>query len=201
VTDFLTSLEQWQFSKWLLGSNSIFAYPAFLFMHTVGMAMVAGINAAIDLRLLGLAPGVPIKPLERLYPIMWWGFGVNLVTGTALVIADASTKLTNWDFYVKMVFVFGGVAVLRVMRDRVFGYAALDQAPLPAGAKPLAWISLACWVGAVTSGRLLAYVGPLSGVRGLRGSIFPPLLRLTCLRSDLYNSWVHSGILLAWTGN
>jgi hypothetical protein len=196
MIDFLTQLEQWQFSKWLLGSNSLFAYPAFLFLHTVGMAMVAGINAAIDLRLLGLATGLPIKPLERLYPVMWWGFGINLVTGAALVIADASTKLTNWDFYVKMVFVFSGVAVLRVQRARVFRHPALDKAPLPAGAKPLAWISLACWVGAVTSGRLLAYVGPLSGVRGLRGSLLLPLLRLTCLQTPLYNSWLHSGILV-----
>jgi hypothetical protein len=196
MIDSLSSLEQLQFSQWLLGSNSIFAYPAFLFMHTVGMAMVAGINAAIDLRLLGVAPAVPIKPLERLYPIMWWGFGINLTTGTALVIADASTKLTNWDFYVKMVFVFGGVAVLYVMRRRVFAYPALDKAPLPASAKPLAWLSLACWIGAVTSGRLLAYVGPLSGVRGLRSGLFLPLLRLTCLRTALYNSWLHSAILV-----
>jgi hypothetical protein len=196
MIEFLSSLEQLQFSKWLLGSNSLFAYPAFLFMHTVGMAMVAGINAAIDLRLLGVAPAVPIKPLERLYPIMWWGFGINLTTGAALVIADASTKLTNWDFYVKMVFVFGGVAVLYVMRRRVFAYPALDKAPLPASAKPLAWLSLACWIGAVTSGRLLAYVGPLSGVRGLRSGLFLPLLRLTCLRTALYNSWLHSAILV-----
>jgi hypothetical protein len=196
MIDSLSSLEQLQFSQWLLGSNSIFAYPAFLFMHTVGMAMVAGINAAIDLRLLGVAPAVPIKPLERLYPIMWWGFGINLTTGAALVIADASTKLTNWDFYVKMVFVFGGVAVLYVMRRRVFAYPALDKAPLPASAKPLAWLSLACWIGAVTSGRLLAYVGPLSGVRGLRSGLFLPLLRLTCLRTALYNSWLHSAILV-----
>jgi hypothetical protein len=196
MIEFLTSLEQSQFSKWLLGSNSLFAYPAFLFMHTVGMAMVAGINAAIDLRLLGVAPAVPIKPLERLYPIMWWGFGINLTTGAALVIADASTKLTNWDFYVKMVFVFGGVAVLYVMRRQVFAYPALDKAPLPASAKPLAWLSLVCWTGAVTAGRLLAYVGPLSGVRGLRSGLFLPLLRLTCLRTALYNSWLHSVILV-----
>jgi hypothetical protein len=195
LTDFFTSLEQWRFSKWLLGSNSIFAYPSFLFLHTVGMAMVAGINAVIDLRLLGLAAGVPIKPLERLYPIMWWGFGINLITGAALVVADASSKLTNWDFYVKMVFVFGGVLVLRFMRVRVFGYPALDKAPLPASAKRLAWLSLVCWTGAVTAGRLLAYVGSLSAVRGLRSGFFSPLLRLTCLRTALYNSWLHPGIL------
>jgi hypothetical protein len=168
MMDFLNSLEQLQFSKWLLASNSIFAYPAFLFMHTVGMAMVAGVSAAIDLRLVGIAPTMPIRPLERLYPIMWWGFAINLVTGSALVIADASTKLTNVDFYIKMTFVFGGIALLVVMRKRIFRYPALDKAPLPAAAKALAWVSLGCWVGAVTCGRLLAYVGPLSGVHGLR---------------------------------
>jgi hypothetical protein len=165
---FLNALEQSQFSKWLLQSNSIFAYPTFLFLHTVGMAMVAGVSAAIDLRLLGLAPAIPVRPLERLYPVMWWGFGINLATGTALVIADATTKLTNPDFLVKMTFVFGGIAILAIMRKRIFRFPALDKALLPASAKPLAWISLACWTGAITCGRLLAYVGPVSGPRGLR---------------------------------
>lgn len=166
---FLSALEQSQFSKWLLQSNSIFAYPTFLFLHTVGMAMVAGVSAAIDLRLLGCAPAIPVRPLERLYPIMWWGFAINLATGSALVIADATTKLTNPDFLIKMTFVFSGIAILVIMRKRIFGYPALDKAALPASAKPLAWLSLACWTGAVTCGRLLAYVGPVSGPRGLRG--------------------------------
>lgn len=164
----LNSLEQLRFSKWLLESNSIFAYPTFLFMHTVGMAMVAGVNAALDLRLIGIAPAIPIRPLERLYPVMWWGFAINLATGSALVVADATTKLTNPDFLIKMTFVFGGIAILALMRKRIFRYPALDKAPLPASAKALAWISLACWIGAVTCGRLLAYVGPVSGPRGLR---------------------------------
>jgi hypothetical protein len=167
--DLLNTLEQSQFSKWLLESNSIFAYPTFLFLHTVGMAMVAGVSAAIDLRLVGIAPAIPIRPLERFYPVMWCGFGINLATGSALVIADATTKLTNPDFLIKMAFVFGGIAILAGMRKQVFRYPALDKAPLPARAKALAWISLACWIGAVTCGRLLAYVGPVSGPRGLRG--------------------------------
>ena len=169
MMDFLNSLEQLRFCQWLLASNSIFAYPTFLFMHTVGMAMVAGIAAVIDLRLVGLAPAVPIRPLERLYPVMWWGFVINLVTGSALMIADATTKFTNPDFYIKMTFVFGGVALLVIMRRRVFRFPALDKTPLPGSAKALAWISLGCWTGAVTCGRLLAYVGPISGLHGLRG--------------------------------
>jgi hypothetical protein len=163
---FLVWLEQTKFSMWVLQSNSIWAYPTILTMHTIGMMMVAGIAGLISLRLLGIASSIPIRPLEKLYPVAWWGFGINAITGTTLLIADASTKLTNPDFYVKMVFVFSGVVLLRVMRTKVFGAPQLDKAPVPS-AKGLAWASLICWIGAITAGRLLAYLGPVSGIPGL----------------------------------
>jgi hypothetical protein len=164
MTEFLARLEGLPFSMWVLQTP----YPAILFMHSMGMALVAGFNAVIDLRLLGLSPKIPIKPLERLYPWMWWGFAINAVTGTCLLIADATTKMTNPDFGVKMVFVFSGIAVLQIMRKKVFGDPQLDQAPVTSTAKTLAWVSLFCWIGAITAGRLLAYVGPVSGLPGLR---------------------------------
>jgi hypothetical protein len=167
MMDFLTALEQLRFSTWVRESGSIWAFPTFLFLHTLGMAMVAGGSAAIDLVLLGFWPKTAVKPLDRLFPLIWWGFWINAATGTVLLIADATTKLTNWDFGVKMVFVFAGVAVLHVMRRRVFGNPELDKAPLPADAKRLAWVSLVCWFGAITAGRLLAYVGPVSGAPGV----------------------------------
>jgi hypothetical protein len=169
MMDFLSRLEQSSFSQWVLSANTIWAYPMILFMHTVGMALVAGISSAIDLRLLGFAPKVPIKPLERLYPFLWAGFAINLITGTILLIADASTKLTNTDFYVKMVFVFSGVALLAIMRNKVFRDPHVDEAPVSSVAKRLAFLSIVCWVGAVTCGRLLAYVGAVSGLPGPRG--------------------------------
>jgi hypothetical protein len=169
MIDFLSQLEQSSFSQWVLSANTIWAYPMILFMHTVGMALVAGISSAIDLRLLGFAPKVPIQPLERLYPFMWVGFAINLITGTTLLIADASTKLTNADFYVKMGFVFSGVALLVIMRNKVFRNPQVDEAPVPPVVKCLAFLSIVCWVGAVTCGRLLAYVGAVSGLPGLRG--------------------------------
>jgi len=132
------------------------------------MALVAGFNAVIDLRLLGMSPKIPIKPMERLYPWMWWGFAINAVTGSCLLIADATTKLTNPDFGVKMVFVFSGIVVLKIMRKKVFGDPQLDKGPVSGTAKGLAWVSLFCWIGAITAGRLLAYVGPVSGLPGLK---------------------------------
>jgi hypothetical protein len=60
--------------------------------------------------------------------------------------------------YVKMAFVFAGLFVLIRMRRQIFENPQLDRVPLSGNAKMLAWASLACWFGAITSGRLLAYV-------------------------------------------
>ena len=139
-----------------------------LWLHTMGMAVVAGISAAISLRLLGFGSRMPVKPLERLYPLMWWGFGVNAVSGTLLLIADATTKLTNPTFYVKMVFIFVGLAMLQATRKKVFGDPELDKGPMPGSAQGLAWASLVCWLGAITAGRLMAYIGPVSGLAAPR---------------------------------
>lgn len=169
MMDFLSRLEQLPFFVWVLQSGSIWAYPTILTTHTIGMMILAGVAGVINLRLLGVGSTTPIRPLERLYPLMWTGFWMNLVTGTILLIADATTKLTNPDFYVKMVFVICGVVLLKVMRSKVFGNPDLDKmSSVPGGAKALAWASLACWLGAITAGRLLAYVGPVSGVPGLQ---------------------------------
>ena len=75
-------LEMLPFSLWIRESGSLWAFPMFLFAHTLGMSIVAGGSTFISFALLGLWPkGGAIKPLERLYPIMWWGFGINLFTG------------------------------------------------------------------------------------------------------------------------
>lgn len=168
MNDFLNALQELSFSVWVRESSSIWAFPMFLVAHTIGMAIVAGCSVMMSLAFLGFWPRTaPVKPLERLYPVMWAGFWINAFTGVALLVADAATKLTNPDFYVKMAFVFAGVYLLRLTRAKVFGDPQLDQAPLPPGARTLAWASLVCWFGAIVAGRLLAYVGPVSGLSGL----------------------------------
>jgi hypothetical protein len=165
--NFLNTLEQMPFSIWVRESSSIWAFPTFLVVHTIGMSIVAGLSAMISLTVLGFWPKIPIRPMERLYPLIWIGFWVNAATGTVLLIADASTKLTNWDFGVKMAFVFAGVYLITRTRKQIFGSTDIDRGLLPAGAKGLAWASLICWFGAITAGRLLAYLGPVSGLSGV----------------------------------
>ena len=155
--NFLDTLEQLSFSTWVSESKSILAYPTILWLHVMGMGVVAGISGVISLRLLGISPKTPVQPLERLYPLMWSGFWVNAVTGTALLLASASKRLVDPTFYIKMVFIFAGVAVLQRTRNKVFRSLGPDGA-LPESARALAWAGLICWLGAVTAGRLLAYI-------------------------------------------
>src|SRR5436190_23433160 len=113
--DFLARLEQTGFSTWVRESSSIFAFPSILLLHTIGMGVVVGINAGIDLRILGLAPAMPLAPMEKFFPLLWVGFWVNAITGAILLAADATTKMTNPDFYVKMGFIALALINLRML--------------------------------------------------------------------------------------
>ena len=162
--DFLRLIEQSSFSQWVVGSSSVLAFPTILLLHTIGMAVVVGISAGIDLRILGLAPAMPLAPMQRFFPLLWIGFWVNAITGVVLLAADATTKVTNLDFWVKMVCIALAVVTFQMIRNRVFRDPMIDKQPLSSNAKFLAVTSLIFWLGAITSGRLLAYVGPVSGL-------------------------------------
>lgn len=155
---FLVFLENLAFSQWVKEAQTVWAFPMILFVHTFGMAIVAGGSAMISLVVLGFWPAGPIKPFGRMFPWLWVAFGINAVSGTMMLVADATTKLTTLDFYLKMAFVFAGLYLLIRMRRQVFEDPQLDRVPLSGNAKMLAWASLACWFGAITAGRLLAYV-------------------------------------------
>ena len=154
---FLDTIEQLRISTWVREAPTVLAYPTVLWLHVMGMGVVGGVSSVISLRLLGVAPQTEVQPLERLYPLMWFGFWVNAVTGTALLMASAATRLLDPTFYIKMVFIFAGVTVLQLTRSKVFRNLGPDGA-LPESARGLAWAGLICWLGAVTAGRLLAYI-------------------------------------------
>ena len=164
MMDILKAIENAGFSRWVVESSSVFAFPSILLLHTIGMSVVVGICAGIDLRILGYAPALPLAPMERFIPLFWVGFWVNTVTGIVMLAADATTKAINPDFYVKMAFVFLAVINLQILRKRVFRDPLIDKAPFSANAKMLAILNLIFWLGAITAGRLLAYVGPVSGL-------------------------------------
>jgi hypothetical protein len=161
--DFLFWLETTSIGTWVRESPSLWAYPSVLFLHSVGLASLVGINATIDLRVLGFASDIPLKPLGRMIPLMWVGFAVNAFSGLMLILASASTLLRNPTFWVKMVFVTAAVVTIYLMDKKVFS-ADVDDHALPTESKVLAVVSLVCWTGAMVSGRLIAYLGPEAGL-------------------------------------
>src|SRR5215831_1877165 len=124
---FLSSLEHSAFGTWVREAPTIWAYATILFLHTVGLGFVVGVNVAIDLRILGVARQIPLAPMRRLFPWMWAGFIVNALSGIALLIADATTKLANPVFLVKMAFITHGVVEAQAVR-RSDGARAVPRA-------------------------------------------------------------------------
>lgn len=156
----LAGIEQSGFSVWVRESNSLLAYPLILFLHTIGMGVVAGISGLIALRILGFGREVPLADVRRMYPYMWAGFLLNTVTGVILFLIDATTKIVDPDFYIKMLFIAAAVVLMYQIDVRVFGDPLLEKRPVQMNGKILAFASIVCWMGAITAGRLLAYVGP-----------------------------------------
>ena len=162
--DFLQWLESTSLSTWVRESPSIFAFPTILLLHTIGMGLCVGISAGINFRILGFAPSLRLSPMTKLFPVLWFGFWLNAITGTILVVQDASNKLRNLDFYTKMVFIVLALLVLAKIKNQVLTDPKVDSGPLNSSARTLAYLSLLFWLGAITCGRLLAYVGPWGGV-------------------------------------
>jgi len=156
MMDLLASIENTAFASWLRESGSIWAYPAVLTLHTLGLGVLVGASSMIDLRLLGAAPQIPIEPLRRLFPIMWAGFWVNAISGVLLFMTDATTKGTTTIFLSKLGIIVIAVLVLRSIRRAVFSPGAPSRISMRV--KALAAASLALWLAAIVTGRYMAYV-------------------------------------------
>ena len=156
--EILQQIEQIGILVWVREGGSILGYPLVLFLHTLGLGTIAGVNGVIDLRILGLAPQLRLGPLLRLFPIIWLAFAVTALSGTTLLLAAASTKLVSPVFYVKMVFVVLALVNLQLLKTRVLARAGVDTEPLAAGARVLAATSLVLWCAATMAGRLMAYL-------------------------------------------
>ena len=195
MMEFFSWLENTEFCTWLRGSGSIWAYPIVLTMHTMGMGILVGFNWALDLRLLGVGRQIPVRAFDKFFTVMWVGFWLNLVTGILLLAADATTKMTSWVFGVKMFFIVLAMIVLRKLQHYVFalpastaiapdrtgsnpprssaagGVAVLEPSVFAAPAvemtntRMLAILSLIFWTFSITAGRLMAYLGPQTGIK------------------------------------
>lgn len=160
---FLIWLESTPLHEWIVESPSLFAFPGILALHAIGMGFAAGLSAAIDLRILGVAPAVPLHEMRRLLPILWAGFWLNAASGVLLLIGYPTKALTNPVFYLKLTLIAIAMTLVARIARRLEPEAKEGRREAGDGrpdGRPLRWmamVSLGCWAGAVTAGRLLAY--------------------------------------------
>lgn len=149
MIELLEFIEGTGIATWVRESPSIFAYTFVLSLHAIGLSIVVGVSVMVALRALGRFSEIPLRPMVKLYPLMYIGFWINAISGLLLLSANATGMLQMTMFYIKMGFVLAAVVTLRVMRPRI--------AAGEAEAKPLAIALLVLWIGAIISGRLTAY--------------------------------------------
>jgi hypothetical protein len=158
MQEFLESIENSGWASYIRETPSVLGYSTVLALHTFGMAFLVGLSGVIALRVLGVVPELPLKPLKKLMPMIIVGFWVNAATGVVLTSLAIVSLTRNWDFYVKLAAIV--VAIVALTKMRAYAFAdekAPDDAPCSVDARRWAKIMLFFWFIAVIGGRLTAY--------------------------------------------
>ncbi|MDC1435754.1 hypothetical protein N8303_00660 [Gammaproteobacteria bacterium] len=144
-------LEAASFSVWV--RESVVGFPLTISLHALGMAFLVGVHFALDLRIIGFAPKLPVHLIIRFYPLMWASFIVALLSGLTLLLAYPAKGLTNYVFYLKMLLIAAAFIVGRFLTQKV----VKQELEISKNHKMLALVSIALWVSVIVAGRLLAY--------------------------------------------
>lgn len=138
---------------------SAFGYPAAITLHSIGLAVMVGPILMVDLRLLGRFNGIPYEALAPILSVAWVGFLINFLSGAALFAAQATSYPSNIPFLVKITLVLIG-AITAAQQQTVFsGHASeWNTVGVPSSVRTMAVASIIFWVGAIVTGRLIAYL-------------------------------------------
>lgn len=134
--------------------------PALEAVHFLGMALLIGVVVMIDLRVLGVARGLPVSGLHRFVPWAFAGFVLNLLSGVMFFAADPHAYAFNPAFRLKMLCILLAganvlwfrIAVLPNVDERLVANAA------PRLARLICVFSLVLWSAVIVLGRLIPFV-------------------------------------------
>jgi hypothetical protein len=127
-------------------------------LHFVGMALLVGAVAVMDLRALGVASSLPIQSLKRLVPLALLGFAINLVSGALFFAHDPYQYFFNPSFRLKVVLILAAGLNALWFQASVFSDADPRVSdPVPPLAQLAAVLSLLLWAGVITAGRFIAF--------------------------------------------
>ena len=139
--------------------NSTWAFPTLQSLHFIGMTLLFGVVGAIDLRVLGVARALPIRPLHRFLPLAFGGFAINLITGIMFFCHDPYVYAFNTSFRLKMLAIL--LAGLNALWFRLGVFLDVDgwgpHIEASRLAKVISALSLLLWIGVITAGRFIAF--------------------------------------------
>jgi len=136
-------------------------WPVLEIIHFVGLSLLLGGLIVIDLRMAGHFHGLDLQATHKLLPLVFLGFGLNLVTGVLFFYGDPMRYSINIGFQIKMILVIiaGLNALLYYWKVRPLLIGWDSDTSLPGIARGVAYTSLFVWTGVLLCGRLIPYVG------------------------------------------
>lgn len=144
-----------------INNEMVWLWPMMEILHFMGLSLLLGSLFIIDMRMAGHFRALDPAATHRLLPLVFIGFGLNLVTGTLFFCGDPTRYAVNIGFQIKMllVIVAGLNALLYYWKIRpvMDSWDARGNPPLLA--KLVAYTSLGAWTGVLLLGRLIPYVG------------------------------------------
>ncbi len=133
--------------------SHVWAYPALEVVHISGIALLLGNLVLLELRVLGLGSGLPVKDLARLsLGIAASGFALAATSGLLMFASQPAELLNNRAFTLKM------LLLLAAGCNAAWFHGRGSLAKLDAWARWQMVISSLIWLTVVACGRWIAYL-------------------------------------------
>ena len=142
--------------------NSPWGWPVIESLHFIGLSLLLGTVGLFDLRMLGFGKSISLAALHRLIPFGVLGFFLNVITGIMFITTFPDQYIYNPAVQSK--FLFLGLAGINMLLFYQFSFRQVSEenpdVKALAKAKVFALVSLLCWLGVITGGRLITFYRP-----------------------------------------
>jgi hypothetical protein len=142
--------------------NTAWGWPSIESIHYVGLAVLLGTVGLFDLRMLGMARGVPMSAFHKLVPFGVIAYISNVLTGSLFFVSAPDQYMYNPAFQLKVLCMLVAAANVAVFYSTtakaVKALGPQDDAPMHA--KIIAAISLMSWIGVIIFGRIITAFRP-----------------------------------------
>jgi hypothetical protein len=159
----MNAILDWMQSTWIndLAVGYAWTWPTLESLHFIGMTLLFGALLIMDLRLLGFERAASVMSVDRLVPIAFLGFGINFVSGLIFLFGDPYRYVINISFQLKMLLILLAILNFLYYKFRV-ERLVINLGPgddTPVSAKAAGGLSLVLWLGVLSYGRLIPYLG------------------------------------------